>query len=223
MSCFRSSLVSNPILRLHKVETVHGFVPQSISVFQSWCKCIIVLRCLTYLVTAFRRLVEGREFCAITSDCVSSIPVQAKRVRGEALPRAFVERAQRRLEAEVQVAQHTELPGQPPNSVHGIAREVGCHPATLYRYFPGLCKVVAERYVLYLRKRSMARDEALRHQVTAVVLKLLAEGEYPSSVRVSHAPDKPGKMRDPVAQRAWRMALKEADVAVPDRKRGREN
>jgi AcrR family transcriptional regulator len=102
--------------------------------------------------------------------------------------------------------------------VHGIARELGCHPATLYRYFPGLCKVVAERYVLYLRKRSMARDEALREQVRAVVLKLLADGEYPSSVRVSHALDKPGRMRDPVAQEAWRMALKEADLAGPSRK-----
>ena len=83
-----------------------------------------------------------------------------------------------------------------------------------------MCKVVAERYVLYVRKRSMARDEALREQVRAVVLKLLAEGEYPSSVRVSHALDKPGKMRDPVAQRAWRMALKKAEVAAPKRKRG---
>ncbi|MDQ3703930.1 MAG: TniQ family protein [Chloroflexota bacterium] len=146
---------------------------------------------------------------AITTD-------QAKRIRGEALPRAFVERAQRRLEAEVQLAQHTELPGQSPNSVHGIARELGCHPATLYRYFPELCKAVAERYVLYLRKRSMARDEALLQQVRGVVLKLLAEGKYPSSVRVSQALDKPGRMRDPVAQRAWRMALQEAGLERED-------
>lgn len=118
------------------------------------------------------------------------------------------------------MAQHTELPGQPPTSVHGIARELGCHPATLYRYFPELCKVVAERYVLYLRKRSMARDEALREQVRAVVLRLLAEGEYPSSVRVAHALDKPGKMRNPVAQRAWRTALNDAGVAPPNHKRG---
>ena len=83
--------------------------------------------------------------------------------------------------------------------------------------------MVAERYVLYLRKRSMARDETLRQQVRTVVLRLLADGEYPSSVRVSYSLDKPGKMRDPVAQRAWRMALKEVDVAVTDRKRGRKN
>jgi hypothetical protein len=80
--------------------------------------------------------------------------------------------------------------------------------------------VVAERYVLYLRWRSMARDEALREQIRAVVLKLLAEGEYPSSVKVSHALGKPGSMRDPVAQRAWRMALKKADVAAPKPKQG---
>lgn len=60
----------------------------------------------------------------------------------------------------------------------------------------------------------------MRQQVREVVLKLLAEGEYPPSVKVSQALDKPGKMRNPIAQRAWRMALKEADVAAPDRKRG---
>jgi AcrR family transcriptional regulator len=107
--------------------------------------------------------------------------------------------------------------------VRGIARELGCHPATLYRYFPELCKVVVERYVLYLRKRSMAGDEALRRQVRAVVLKLLADGEYPSSVRVSYSLDKPGRMRDPVAQQAWRKALKEAGEPASSHRGARKN
>jgi hypothetical protein len=111
----------------------------------------------------------------------------------------FLERAGRRLAG--------ALGEEPAPPVHRLARELGCHPATLYRHHYALCREVAARALLEARRRSMERDEALREQVREVMRALKAEGEYPSSVRVAQHMQKAGRMCDPVAQAEWREML----------------
>ncbi len=83
----------------------------------------------------------------------------------------------------------------PPPSLEAIAKSLGYHRKTLYRNFKALCRAISAKYVQYEKTRYLNSIEACSEEVQQVVLRLNAQGVYPSEARVSHFLTKPGYLR----------------------------
>jgi ribosomal protein S27E len=92
------------------------------------------------------------------------------------------------------------------------ARRMGCSREVLHRHFPGLCAAIAKRGREHRRLRREELHNSLAQRARAATLQIYAEGEYPSANRVSEYLGKPGCMRIPVVQAAWRETLSLQDL-----------
>ncbi len=101
----------------------------------------------------------------------------------------------------------------PPPSMREVARRLGYSVQVLDRCFPEMCRAISERYKAYRRSR---RDETVRqicHEVRSTVLRLHAQGEYPSLRKVRNLLRKPHDMLRKEAQESWRQTLRELGIA----------
>jgi Fe-S-cluster containining protein len=95
----------------------------------------------------------------------------------------------------------------PPPSMREVARRLGYSVQVLCRHFPAMCRAISERYSAY---RTHRRDETVRRicdEVRSAVLRLHAQGEYPSLRKVRSLLGKPHDMLRKEAHQAWKEAL----------------
>jgi hypothetical protein len=91
--------------------------------------------------------------------------------------------------------------------IAGHARRMGCSREVLHRRFPDLSAAITKRCREHQRLRREKLHNSLAQRARAATLQIYAEGEYPSARRVETYLDRPGCMRIPVVQAAWRETL----------------
>jgi AcrR family transcriptional regulator len=100
----------------------------------------------------------------------------------------------------------------PPPSMREVARRLGYSVQVFNRHFPEMCRAISERYMAYRRRR---RDETKRQicdEVRSAVLRLHAQGEYPSQRKVRNLLRKPHDMLRKEVHKVWRETLRELGI-----------
>lgn len=108
---------------------------------------------------------------------------------------------------QVQLALRDALLSSPPPAMKRVAKQIGFHPALLYRHFPADCRSIGRRYLEYQRLQRKNRISALCEEVRGIVRAAVAEGK-PPTVRIVHS-KRPGCLADPEVYRAWREIVDE--------------
>jgi len=67
-----------------------------------------------------------------------------------------------------------------PRRLKDIAKQLKVSHTALYRYFPRLCRKIAERYAFHMRQVRALKKESLRNEVRKIAIALYERGIYPS-------------------------------------------
>jgi transcriptional regulator with XRE-family HTH domain len=98
---------------------------------------------------------------------------------------------------------------QPPPSMRTVARRLNYSPRELREHFPELNRAIANRRKEYYKLRREQRLLLLKEEMRQVILKIHAQGLYPSSRRVGRLMRTPAIMRDRAVAKFWREMLEE--------------
>ena len=94
-------------------------------------------------------------------------------------------------------------------SLKAIAQQLGCTTAVLYKRFPDLCKEIALRRRIELRKQHEERMTRISLEIHQTVMILHQQGMYPSSIQVGKQLNNSHILRPKKAREAWILALDE--------------
>jgi len=94
-------------------------------------------------------------------------------------------------------------------SIREIARQRGYRLAILERNFPDLCKEIALRRRIELRKQHEERMTRISLEIHQTVMILHQQGMYPSSIQVGKQLNNSHILRPKKAREAWILALDE--------------
>ena len=94
-------------------------------------------------------------------------------------------------------------------SIREIARQRGYRLAILERNFPDLCKEIALRRRIELRKQHEKRMTRISLEIHQTVMILHQQGMYPSSIQVGKQLNNSHILRPKKAREAWILALDE--------------
>jgi transcriptional regulator with XRE-family HTH domain len=109
---------------------------------------------------------------------VRHFPVECKKLSEKFKQRRKAEWS--KVEAELEVALLRDLP-QP---IKTIANDLNRNHTSLYRYFPELCRRIAQRYELYRHVCREQNKEIFHQEIKDIVVALHLEGRYPSVKQV---------------------------------------
>jgi AraC-like DNA-binding protein len=98
---------------------------------------------------------------------------------------------------------------QPPPSMRTVAKRLNYSPRELREHFPELNRAIANRRKEYYKLRREQRLLLLKEEMRQVILKIHAQGLYPSSRRVGRLMRTPAIMRDRAVAKFWREMLEE--------------
>jgi predicted ArsR family transcriptional regulator len=88
-----------------------------------------------------------------------------------------------------------------PQRLRDIAKQLKVSHTALYQYFPQLCRKIAERYALHMRRVRALKKESLRNEVRKIAVALYERGVYPSVRTVAR------HMGNPISLRNSKVAL----------------
>lgn len=86
--------------------------------------------------------------------------------------------------AKVAVELERALVRNPPQSIRAIAKGLNRSYTSLYQYFPGLCRLMAQRYELYRHACREQKKEIFHREIREIVIALHLDSMYPSVKRV---------------------------------------
>lgn len=86
--------------------------------------------------------------------------------------------------SKVEVELEEALLRDPPQPIRTIANVLNRSHTSLYRYFPDLCRRIAQRYELYRQIRRVQNKEIFHQEIKDIVIALHIEGRYPSVKQV---------------------------------------
>lgn len=100
----------------------------------------------------------------------------------------------------------------PPPSLRELAREFGFGEARLRRHFPDLCREIVQKYLEYRKNRRILRLQHIYDDVKDAILRLNADGCYPSLPKVRNVlKDKKYWIKD--VNDAWRKLMNELHLS----------
>jgi transcriptional regulator with XRE-family HTH domain len=82
--------------------------------------------------------------------------------------------------SKVELELEEALVRDPPQSIKAIAKNLNRDHTSLYRYFPELCRRIAQMYELYRHTCREQIKEIFRQEIRGIVIALHLEGIYPS-------------------------------------------
>jgi transcriptional regulator with XRE-family HTH domain len=98
---------------------------------------------------------------------------------------------------------------QPPPSMRTVAKCLNHSPRELREHFPELNRAIANRRKQYYQVRREQRLLQLKEEMRQTILKIHAQGLYPSSHRVGRLMSTPAVMRDRAVAKFWREILEQ--------------
>lgn len=98
---------------------------------------------------------------------------------------------------------------QPPPSMRIVAKRLNHSPKELREHFPELNRAIANRRKEHYKVRREQRLLQLKEEMRQAILKIHAQGLYPSSRRVGRLMRTPAVMRDRAVAKFWREMLDE--------------
>ncbi len=95
----------------------------------------------------------------------------------------------------IEVLLRDSFKNTPPLCLKDIAKQIKVSHTSLYKYFPQLCREIAERYALHRQQTRALKKEILRNEVRKIAIVLYEQGMYPSVREVSKRLAKPRSLR----------------------------
>lgn len=96
-----------------------------------------------------------------------------------------------------------------PLSMTKVSDRLDHDQSHLAKLFPEYCQPISKRHQVYVHEKSLGRKQSVRYEVRGAMLKIHAEGRYPSMRQVRKLLSNPNLMGLPEAQETWRETLAE--------------
>lgn len=103
-------------------------------------------------------------------------------------------------------------PPIPPPSMVEVSKKIGYHRRTLTRRFPQLCQRISSNYLEYKKENRRQQIKKYCEKVEETVIKLYAQGVYPSESNVCKVLSKSGNFRDPEVRKAFKKARRNLGI-----------
>ena len=93
-----------------------------------------------------------------------------------------------------------------------VSKKIGYHRRTLTRRFPQLCQRISSNYLEYKKENRRQQIKKYCEKVEETVIKLYAQGVYPSESNVCKVLSKSGNFRDPEVRKAFKKARRNLGI-----------